>query len=235
MENQGQNVQAQTSPSTDAKVDVKPQGPSVEDRLAELERANKGLIGELQKEREKRHTLEAQITSTATTQPDANPQVQPGQAVVDEVGRVVNPYVEPVAKSVSALELKFEKEQAINVLAEKSGKRAFEIRNDTDFLKQLDDVTNKYSIGGSLSQRANAAYDIWKMQQGQQQNNEATRTEVVSQQSPLQQGTQPVSGSGAFVMSSEEFTKMDPKRYTEYESKGSFRKDGDKFVFTPNT
>lgn len=236
MENENRNVQTQSSSSEDVKADVKQQSGPTQEQVAELERKVQGLIGEAQKQRERAQKAEAQIPSPATQQ-DVNPPAQTN----DEVGNVVNPYiqkgVQPLQKQVSEMQLAYEQDRAISILAQKSGKSTTEVRNDNKFLQELDEVAKSYNIAGSLSQQVSASYDIWSMKQGNKQTQDQNRANAISQQTTMDQGVVTTSHSvdNSFVISRTEFNDMKPAQYAEYEKKGYFKKEGDdKFVFYPN-
>lgn len=123
-------------------------------RIDELERAQKGMLRDLQSEREKRQALEAQAQSSPA------PAGQSGPASDDPVKDVIQPYLKPYEQEIQILKQQQEISRAVKYIAKQEKLDEDEVINSSQF-KELVEVAKRYNLRGmSPLDEAKAAYKL---------------------------------------------------------------------------
>lgn len=225
-----QNTNTPTQPEIPAAT-----GPTVAELQAQLEEAKKqseGRLRDLQQERTKRQELEARAFSPASS--PATPDV-----TEDELGKVLKPYLEPVAKRAANAEkelelIRYEKTQ--KYLESKTGKSWDAIEADRDFQDKLTQVVRKYGLTGNVYDMTVRAYDLMELESLKSKEVERVRAASAAQSQTIPSGTGSGSSnsSGAKKYTAEEFNKLPPLEFGKLSDVGGFRKlpDGT-FEYTP--
>jgi hypothetical protein len=207
-----------------------PAGQSVEEVKAQLQaefdKTREGLIRDLQQERAKRQELESRLQPPAPS--PANQDVSQ-----DELAKVLNPYLAPVLKETAAIRAQLEEERAKSVLSTRAGKSWKEIEADKGLQEKLTDVARRYRLAGSSDQVVVKAYDIMELEDLKAKQAERERTTQAASQASMPSGAPPAPAVSGTKYSADSFNKMHWKQFDELSSKGSFRKVGDEFIYTP--
>jgi hypothetical protein len=205
-------------------------------RVAELERSNEGRLRDLQEERRKRQELEQRLAAPA---PSAAP--VGNDVVQDEVAKVLNPYIAPIRKQAEEalkiqkeLQLQRQREDAIQFLSEKTGKTRTQLSADSAFLEKLDKTTQKWGFVGTVDEVARKSYEAMELEDFKAQQADKARAAQTAGQASLPAGAPPASVAKGTTYEADEFSRMPPKEFDKLSREGSFRKVGDKFVFTPS-
>jgi hypothetical protein len=211
-------------------------GPTVEElaaKVAELEKAREGLIRDNQEERRKRHELEQRASPVPAPSPEYKQDV-----TTDELGKVLDPYNKPIRDKAEAaykaamdLQAKLELDSALSYLSEKAGKK---VSLNDPIVDKVKETIRKWNLNGSDSELAVKAWDLMELEGLKVKEDERTRKNSVSDNASLPTGAPPKVGT-AKEFTKEEFNRMTVAEYDTLESKGGFRKVGDKFVYTPNS
>ena len=234
--NENSNVQA--TPQMPVAATPPSTGPSLEDlqaKVAELERAKEGLIRDVQHERSKRQELE--------TRPASQPVQQPQAVEQDEMGRILNPYVAPVAsraeeayKMSKQLMDNYHRDQALNFLSQKTGKKAADVMADTNLQQRLTSIATKWNLVGPMHEVAEKAYELMELEDLRAKEAERTRSQAVaSANTTLVGGTPPAPTVQGQEYSADSFSRLPASEFDRLSQTGSFRKVGDKFVYTPRS
>lgn len=198
-------------------------GPNVAELQAQLEEGKKqreGLLRDLQQERSKRQELETKLTPPAPSA--ANPDVKD-----DELGQVLKPYIEPVAKKAAAAEKELENlrlEKAQNFLTGKLGKSWESIEADRDFQDKMTQVIRKYGVTGNVYDMTVRAYELLQLESVRVKEEERARAAAASSTASIPPGTGAVSTTSAKKYTAHEFDKLHPKEFGALSQKGDFRK-----------
>lgn len=215
-------------------------GPTVEELMAqkaELERQSEGRLRDLQEERRKRQELEQRLSSVP-----ASPAAQnPGVEQMDEVAKVLNPYTGPIDRKASeaykmAQEMyaEFQRNSALSYLAQKTGKSVEQIQSDSNLQQRLDATARKYGFTGTLSEVARKSYEVMELEDFRAQQAEKARAAQAASQASLPAGAPPAPVSNSREYSADDFNRLAPREFDQLSRGGSFRKVGDKFVYTPH-
>ncbi len=196
-------------------------------RLAELERQNKGILNDLRQEREKRQELEARLTAIPAP---SSPAVQNGDVNNgNELGAVITPYVTPV---VNELESRLE---AKSFLSAKTGKTWAEIQQDGALTQKLLDVAKRYGVSGDPYTATVRAYELMK----RDEELEAYRVKAAAavnsgpSSTSLPSGAPPTPAANVVEYDLATWARVGATEWDSKEHLGSFRKVGDKVIFTP--
>lgn len=237
MENQEVSSNTQAPPEVAAPPSAGTNADDLAARVAELERQSEGRLRDLQEERRKRQELEQRIQPVP-----ASPAVQNPGVEQDEVAKLLSPYIAPIQRQAQeALKMQQEmaaraqEEQALTYLSEKTGKNKAQLLADVAFQEKLSKVAQKWGfVTGSIDERTRKAYEAMELEDFRAQQSEKVRAAQAASQASLPAGNPPASVSSGKEYSASEFNGMAPSEFAQMERKGSFRKVGDKFVYTPH-
>lgn len=200
-------------------------------KVAELEKAREGLIRDVQHERARRQELETHIQN-----PPAPPAAQPG-VTDDELGKVLKPYIAPVAKEAAEAKQELQAlrlEKAQSYLEKATGKSWAQIEADHDFQSRMNQVIKKYGVTGNVYDMTVRAHELMKLEDLKAKEEDRARAASVAQVQSLPSGTGSVSTSSTKKYSADEFNRLNPLEFGNLADTGDFRKlpDGT-FEYTP--
>jgi hypothetical protein len=216
---------------------VTPAGPSMEEvkaqMQAEFDRTREGLIRDLQQERSKRQELEQRLSPPASS--PANKDVSQD----DELGRVLNPYIQPVRQELEATKAQlaqYEQDKAMGYLSEKTGKTREAILNDTVFQQRLVSTAQKWGLRGNTYDVTQKAMELMELEDLKVKETERARASRTTQNASMPSGAPPAPVTQGKEFSAQEFNSMSSGEFTVMSSKGDFRKTSEgKFVYTPRS
>lgn len=176
-------------------------------RLEELERANKGLLRDLQSEREKRQQLEARPNPVPVGNPVGGP---------DPVADVLKPYVAPLEAEIQKLKDEREVGKALKFIAKQEKLDEDDVIQSAVF-KDLVEVAKKHNLRGmSPLDEAKAAYQLLNAERQAkataEKAAEAARNTSISSNSSVVSG-QPVYNSGPRSFTRAEISAMSLDEY----------------------
>lgn len=198
-------------------------GPSVTElqaQMEELKKQSEGRLRDLQQERAKRQELETKLTSPAPSSVNTD-------VTDDELGKVLKPYIEPVAKEAAAAKQELEHmrlEKAQNYLTAKMGKTWDAIETDRDFQDKMTQVIRKYGVTGNVYDMTVRAYELLQLEGVRTKEEERTRAAAAAHTASLPTGTGAVTTSTAKKYTAEEFDRLPAKEFGALSTKGDFRK-----------
>lgn len=201
-------------------------------RLSELERQNKGILNDLRQERERRQELEARLAAVPTP-PSSVPQqdVNPG----NELAAIVNPVVAP---QINALRDEIKTMEAKAFLATKMGKPWAELESDQDFQNKLLATHKRYGVSGDPYTATVRTYELMKRDEeleAYRAKAAASAAAAAPATTSLPSGAPPApSSAGQVEYDLATWGQIGSTEYSQKEHLGSFRKVGDKIVFTPH-
>ncbi len=201
-------------------------------KIAELEKQSEGRLRDLQNERNKRQELEAKLTPPAPA-PSAQNDVEQ-----DELGKVLKPYLAPIeerARKAEAFVAKTVREQALELLAARTGKSKEAVMNDAELDRKLTAIEKRYAITGNLLEKTERVLDIMDLEDLKAREVERKRVSDASGNSSLPSGNAAPVSAAAREYSEADFSALPSHEYEKLASSGSFKagKDG-KIVFTPH-
>lgn len=221
-----QSINTQTAPATPAP-STAPNVDELQVRLAELERQSEGRLRDLQQERQKRQELEQRLAA-----PPAAPIVEE-----DEVSKLIRPYVAPaLAEAAEAKKLMTEyyHDKAWGFLTAKTGKTRAQLQADTDFQHKMTSVVNKFGLRGNINEVTEQAYELMELEALKAKEQERTRTSNIVNSQPLAGGNPPIPTS-AREYDNDSWKRLPGSEYDKLSREGSFKKVGDKIVYTPQS
>lgn len=219
---------------------TQPQGTNeatYEQRIQELEKQNKGLIRDLQGERETRHELERRFgemeaaINTAEL-PDDSPQLKVQRLSQDPDGYIQNivhqsleKEVKPLKQSVEGMRLERQFEKAYSWLGKQEGKDGDEIVG-SDLEKELARIVKEHGLGNtSPFEGTKAAYKIYKQELKEKESQEAKREETISNQAGERVSTTARTGTVRFTR--DQIMKMTPQEFDKnYDAIKAAERDG---------
>lgn len=225
MENGNQNATASPPASTGVTIE------DIEARLAESEKRSEGLKRDLQQERRKRQELEQlvrQPDSSSGTKSDVN---------TDELGQVLNPYIDPLKKKVEASEAfaqQYIRDKTLEHLSQKTGKSVDSVLKDTAMQDRLISIARRFNLVGNDYEVAQRAYEIMELEDLRLKEVDRKRQSQASANDSLPGGVPPASTTSSKTYSAEDFERMSPREYGELSKTGDFRKVNGNFVYTPH-
>jgi hypothetical protein len=209
---------------------AEPTAAELKAQLEEIKNQSEGRLRDLQQERAKRQELEARVASATSSvvKPDVTD---------DELGRVLKPYIEPVAKEAATAKQELEQmriEKTQNYLQSKTGKSWDAIEADREFQDKMTQVIRKYGVTGNVYDMTVRAYELLQLEDLKTKEAERARAASAAQNATLPSGTGTVSSSSSKKYSAEEFNRMAPSEFGNLSTKGNFRKlpDGS-FEYNP--
>lgn len=227
MENGNNQAASETNPPAAAE----PTSAELQAKIAELEKQNEGRLRDLQKEREKRHELESRF-NTAPAPSAQNDVTQ------DELGKVLNPYIAPLAERVvkaEAFVANTFKDKAIAHLAKVTGKSAEAVVTDSDLDSKLTNIVRRFGLQGNVYDVTVRACEIMELENLKAKEAERQREISTNADASLPVGNAVRPVAGAKEMTEDDFTNLPMHEYEKLSSAGSFTrtKEG-KIVFIPS-
>jgi len=232
------NGSTQTASVSNPPAAAEPTPAELKAKIAELEKQSEGRLRDLQSERAKRQEYEAKLN-----QPPASSPAPQQDVTQDELGKVINPYIEArvkplqeklkVAESIANQTLS---DKALDYLAAKTGKTKEAVVNDKDLDAKMSAVIKRYGLTGNVYDLAQKAWEIVELENLKAQDAERRRAAEASGSSSIPSGTHVPERVGSKEFDEEAWSAMPLHEYEQLASKGSFHqsKDG-KIVFTPHS
>lgn len=202
---------------------------------AELERVKKeseGRLRDLQAERSKRQELELR------NQPPASSTENTTDVNQDELGKVLNPYIAPVVKKTEEIAQNYYHDKAKDHLVNKTGKTWDDLQADISFQNRMVQTVRKWGLQGNTYDVTVKAYELMQLEDLKVREADRARASNAANNASLPNGTAPAPVGTGREYTSDEFNGMSKRVGGEYDvlsQKGTFRKVGDKFVYTPRS
>lgn len=225
MENQAQTPSAPETPAA-----AGPSAAELQAQIDTLKKESEGRLRDLQSERTKRQELEARLTP---------PTVAPVESEVpqDELGKVLKPYIEPLAKRVKLAEdiaARTLEDKAMDHLVAKTGKTKQQLLEDRDFQNNLVNISKRYGFGGNIYDVTVKSYEIMELEKLRASEAERRRAAEANANASVPAGAPVPPAASVKEWDQESWSEMPLHEYEKYASTGTFHqsKDG-KIVFTP--
>lgn len=220
------NSNTQTAPVANPPAAAEPTSAELQAKIAELEKQSEGRLRDLQSERAKRQELESKVNPPA---PSTEPVSDGAQ---DEVGKVINPYVEarvkPLLQRLQIAESFAQQsvlEKTAEFLAAKTGKSKDSVMTDRDLTDKLVDVAKRFGLNGGVYDVTKKAYEIMELENLRASEAERRRAAEAAGSSSLPTGTQAPKVVTGKEFSEEEFNSMPLFEYEKLQNEGSFVMD----------
>lgn len=225
MENENSNTQtaSEVNPPAAAGVDV----AALQAKVAELEKQSEGRLRDLQSERTKRQEAEARFA----------PPAAPTDAGQDELGKVLQPYLAPIAERARVAEAFVAQtvaDKALQHISKVTGKSVDAIKTDKDLDNKLTDIVRRYGLQGNNYDVTVRACEIMSLENLKAQDEERKRIASANAGSSLPTGTVTPPVVGVKEYSEEDFSNLSMPEYEKLQNAGSFHQNKEgKIVFTP--
>lgn len=208
-------------------------GPTVEELQAQLEAAKKeseGRLRDLQSERIRRQEVEAKLPPPPA--PDA-----PSDVTQDELGKVLNPYIAPVAKMAAEsakFAAQYHQDKAIDFLAQKTGHSREAILADKDLQDKLVATARKWGFSGNVYDITVRAHEAMELENLKVKEAERVRTANANATSGMPSGAPPTPPANAREYSQADWASLPLHEYDLLAQNGSFKQnEAGKIVYTP--
>ena len=160
-----------------------------DERIKDLERANKGLIRDLQEERQKKHQYEERLQTLETSLASAGEEEKPEERVnqlaanPDEfISQRFQELAKPLIDEVQSLKWDRKFDQAYGWLAKQEKIDSDEIRG-SDLEKDIARIVKEHGMGSmDPYEGTKAAYKIYRQEQTEHASREEARSEAISGQ-----------------------------------------------------
>ena len=229
MENENGSTQtaSETNPPAAAGVDI----AALQAKVAELEKQSEGRLRDLQSEREKRRELETKLNTPPATVVN--------EPVVDELGKVLKPYLDPIvdrARRAEAFVAQSVADKALQHLSKVTGKSVDAVKGDKDLDSKLSDIVRRYGLQGDVYSLTVRACEIMELENLKAQDAERKRAIAAQGNSSLPTGVAPAPIVGSKEYSEEDFAALPMHEYEKLQNSGSFHQNKEgKIVFTPRS